>query len=294
MQRFADFEHGVISGINNVANGTHPTQAQAFLHPVGAGFEFNIANQAKREAWIKFGVGDLDLDLALDRLTRGLNLVIWLFKTPTSQSSKFAGNSQSGGVAGVVGQDADFEHRIAHVIDQRGSGNGVIVEENHTFVFLADAQFLFGTNHRVGFDAADFGAFEGGQHQAIGVTIVDGGTFFSVGDLDRLFEFTLALERVQVRRASQHDVNLFAVEQFAQGQAVGIGMRADLTDFGHDDFFLVPGDAVDFETVIVACGQGQPGEADIVNFQPGQGQQTGDFDDWNIFDINKFLQPRNG
>ena len=209
-----------------------------------------------------------------------------LFEFPTRQRRHFARQAENVGIAGVVGQDADFEHGIAHVIDQRRSGDGVIIKEDHAFVFFADAQFLFGADHRVRVHAADFGAFERGQHQAVGVTVINGRAFFGVCDFNRLFELADALVRVQVWRAGQDDMAVFAIEQVAERQPVGVGVRVDFVDFGHDQFFAVPGDAADFESVVVAAGQRQTREADVVNLQPGGGQDAGQVDDFEAGNIH--------
>ncbi len=42
MQRLADLEHGVVGGIDNIADGARPDHAQSALHPVWAGFDFHI------------------------------------------------------------------------------------------------------------------------------------------------------------------------------------------------------------------------------------------------------------
>ena len=50
MQRLADLQHDVVGGIDNVVDRAHAGQAQAALHPVGAGTDLDIPDQAQREA----------------------------------------------------------------------------------------------------------------------------------------------------------------------------------------------------------------------------------------------------
>ncbi|MPM62813.1 hypothetical protein SDC9_109691 [bioreactor metagenome] len=84
-------------------------------------------------------------------------------------------------------------------------------------MLLAHAQLLLRADHGVRLNTADGGALEGGQYQAIGVTVIDHGAFFGVGHFEGFGQGTFALVIENIGSASEHKVLLLAVIEFAQG-----------------------------------------------------------------------------
>ena len=62
VQRFAEFEHGVVGRIDDVIDRAHAREFESALNLIRAGFDLHIADQACHETRIKFRVADLDFN----------------------------------------------------------------------------------------------------------------------------------------------------------------------------------------------------------------------------------------
>ncbi len=304
VQRLADLEHDVVGGVHDAVDRAHARQAQAALHQVGAGLGVTLRARPSTKRGLSSG------------------LVIWMLTSPAmdgpSAASAGAGlrsglaghggqlarHTQHAGIAGHVGGDRNLEDGIAHVVDQGHAGGRVVIQDDHALVLVRDAQLFFGADHRERFDAADFGALERGQHLAGLVPVVDARAFFGVGHLERFGQRPLALVRVQVGRAGQHDDLARAIIQPAQHQPVGVGVRHDLVDLRHHDLIRVPRQAADLDPPLIGLHafasrvcltlggrDGQPDHLNFIHFQAGHGQRTGQLDQGKV-DIYEIFQPR--
>ena len=111
-------------------------------------------------------------------------------------------------------------------------------------MFIRDAQLLLRADHRIRLDPADFSALERDQHLAISVSIVNLGAFLGIGHFQRFCQRACAFELEQVRRAGQHHMLLLAVEELAQYQPVGVGVRHHFQNGGNHQLLGVPFDPV--------------------------------------------------
>ena len=67
VQRFTQFQHGIVGGIYQRIDRAHTRRPQAQLRFVGAGLNFDAFDQPEYEARVEFGIGDLDFDAPCDR-----------------------------------------------------------------------------------------------------------------------------------------------------------------------------------------------------------------------------------
>ncbi len=147
------------------------------------------------------------------------------------------------------------------------------------------------------FDAADLGAFEGGQLQTRGVTVEQGGSFLGIGHLERRRQPALTLQMEHVWGAGEDGVLLRAVVQIQKRQAVRVGMGHDLTNFCHDDLVPVPRNAACLDLVRAARSAifRRPADIDdLIDFKPGEREPAGDLFDRQAFQIDEVPKPRNG
>ena len=159
-------------------------------------------------------------------------------------------------------------------------------------MLLRDTQFLFRANHRVGIHTADLSAFEGDQHLAIGMAIINAGAFLCVSDLQRLRQRTFALEIEQVRRPGQYHLLLLSVEELAQHQAVRVGVRHHFRDGSHHKLLAIPFQAGQTSIARTLPGNGQADETDLLDLQAGHRHLVGQFGNGKV-NIYKILQPGN-
>ncbi len=166
-------------------------------------------------------------------------------------------------------------------------------------MLFADAELLLGADHRIRLDAADLGALERGQHQAIGMTVINRRAFLGISHLDRLGQFALALELEQVGRARQDGVLLRAIEQVAQRQSVRVGMRPHLADLRHDDLLAIPFNAARLELVsltgvhvlCISRGHRPSYIVNFLHFESTEGERARDVFDGQAVNVHVIFEP---
>ncbi len=169
----ADFDHGVVGGVDHVGDGPHPGRLEAEPQPVGRAAHLDVAHLASHEASTHVVALDpdrhRDAGLGFDQPGHGLA------QRNLETGGQFPSQSQHRHAIGTVRVDRDVEEGVgqrqdrdevlADVIRRRGI---VLVEHHDPGGVLPHRQFLFGADHAVGGDAADGAApdLEVAQHRA--------------------------------------------------------------------------------------------------------------------------------
>jgi len=183
MQRLTDFQHHIIGCIHNAVDGAHPGKFQTALHPIRAWHGADIPHQPQHKAGIQIGIRDFDGNLPLQWRTGNREGVHRFAQRLAQCCRNFPRHAQHAGVANHIGQDGYFINCISQVIHQGGSGGSIRWQEHDSFMFLRDAKFFLGTNHRERFHPADLGALQGGQHQSFRMSVVNPGTLPGISNL---------------------------------------------------------------------------------------------------------------
>ena len=240
MQRLAGFQHHIVGDVYNVADGAHAGQAQPQLHPVRRRRHAHILHQQRGKARVERGRCNLHLRHGLRSRARG-HAAPRQAHAGAGQRGNLARHAQHAGIARHVGRNRNLKHHIANVVGQRRAGRRRIsVKQNHTFMFLGDAQFFFRAHHRVGIEAADFGALQARQLPARLVAVVQLRALARVRHAQRCGQRAAAFVRKQIRRTGEHRVLALAVVQPHQHQALGIRVRVHLCNVCHHNFVALP------------------------------------------------------
>ncbi len=161
-------------------------------------------------------------------------------------------------------------------------------------MILGDAEFLLGADHRVGLDAANGGALERCELQAVGMAVVQRGTLFGIRHLEGRRELACAFEVEDIWRAGEDRVLLLAIKEIQQSQPVCVRMGHDLTNLGDDDLLAIPAEAAGLELAGLpglTLWKRQAGVRDLTDLQAGQGQLAGDVLDGEALEVDEVLQP---
>ncbi len=185
VQRLPHFEHHVIRDVHDVVDRPHARQPQTALHPIGRFADLHLADQHGGKTRIQFRFANISGHFAFQRNTglryfKGRRLELL-----PGERGNFARDAEHVCVPRHVRVDFHLEHHVANVFGQRHANGGVVVEKDDALVLVADAQFLFGTHHRIGVDAANLCPFQRHQFAPRLVAVVQGRAFFGVGGLDR-------------------------------------------------------------------------------------------------------------
>ena len=128
VQGFADFQHGVIGGVDHVIDGAHAVEFQTALHACRAWTDLNVADQpAIKRGFIS---GPVIFRVTKSALPAG---GCW---SQRGRLERFAGDRgdlacqpEHRSAAGKGRQQVDLDHRVAQNIRQRRTGDGVVLEE---------------------------------------------------------------------------------------------------------------------------------------------------------------------
>ena len=164
--------------------------------------------------------------------------------------------------------DVEFQDGVAQVLGQRRAHRRVVGQVDDVHVLVGEAQFLLGTDHSPGRDAANLAFFQFSDARLLGVGVPETGALHRKGHLE--VQVVLTSERQQAGRPRHDDLRLrAAVLHLGQDQPVGVGVGAHGVDLAHDDFLWIP----------LQFGPRQANVLDRLHLQPGQRQPLGQFGD---------------
>ena len=154
VQRLAPFQHDVVGHVDDVVDGPHAGIGEPPLHPARRRADGDVLEQGRRIARRQVRVGDLDTNLAGDRLACSLGDGRRQGQGLAGESGDLAGHADDRQAPGHVRRDLDLEDDVAEIIDERFPDRRVVIENDDAFMFLVDAKLERRADHGVAGDAA--------------------------------------------------------------------------------------------------------------------------------------------
>ncbi len=136
VQGLTQFQHGVVGGIHNGIDRPHARQLEPALDLVGTGFDLNVPYETHYKPWIQFGIGNLDRDELGDALAGCLVFERGFTELTAGLGAQLTRHTDHVRIACHVGEYADIQNHVAHVIGKRHSERCIAIEQNDALMIF--------------------------------------------------------------------------------------------------------------------------------------------------------------
>ena len=154
MKRLAELVQDEIGNVHHVVDGPQADGLQPIPQPIRRRPHFYAADHHADVAWATFGILNLDGYL-FGSLASSLNRCDFgQFERLLCQRSHVAGDADVAGGVRAIGGDGEVQHGVAlqlahglHILRERLSDLGRVIQHEDAIVFVPEAQFIFCADH---------------------------------------------------------------------------------------------------------------------------------------------------
>ena len=239
MPQFAQY---VVGDIDDVVDRALTHGVEPALEPLGRRADLNAAHDAADVARAVVWGLDVDPHVLLSRRSAFGDLCVGRAQEAAGECVDLAGNAPEAQAVRAIGRNLEVNDHIVEPSGRgkRGADREVFVEHQNAVVAVAQPELVFGAEHALGCDAADFGFFDlhpSGQRSA------------GQGDGD-------GLPGHDIGCAADDGVDPGPHIDLADGQTVGVFVRATDIDAADDDALVARPEI--FGSLECQAGHGQP------------------------------------